>query len=60
MPSLFQQFQQIILPILPEAVVIIVALLVLILDFFVEKERKAILGWFSLAGIIIAAASAPG
>ena len=55
MPSLFQQFQQIILPILPEAVVIIVALLVLILDFFIEKGQKSILGWFSLAGIIIAA-----
>ena len=55
MPSLFQQFQQIILPVLPEAVVIIVALLVLILDFFIEKGQKSILGWFSLAGIIIAA-----
>lgn len=55
MPSLYQQFQQIILPILPEVVVITAALLVLILDFFVGKEQKSILGWFSLAGIVIAA-----
>jgi NADH-quinone oxidoreductase subunit N len=60
MPSLFQQFQQIILPILPEAIVIIVALLVLILDFFIEKGQKSILGWFSLAGIIIAAYASAG
>ena len=33
----------------------IVALLVLILDFFIEKGQKSILGWFSLAGILIAA-----
>jgi len=55
MSSTYQQFQQTILPILPELVVIVVALSVLVLDFFVEKERKAILGWFSLGGIIIAA-----
>ncbi|MCK9418591.1 MAG: NADH-quinone oxidoreductase subunit N [Nitrospirae bacterium] len=55
MSSMYQQLQQTILPILPELVVIIVALLVLIFDFFVDKERKAILGWFSLCGIIIAA-----
>jgi NADH-quinone oxidoreductase subunit N len=55
MSSLYQQFQQIILPVLPEVVVVTVALLVLILDFFIGKEQKSILGWFSLAGIIIAA-----
>ncbi len=55
MPSMYQQFQQIVLPILPELVLIIVALSVLVLDFFVEKEHKAVLGWFSLVGIIIAA-----
>ncbi len=55
MSSMYQQFQQAILPILPELVVIVVALSVLVLDFFVEKERKAILGWYSLGGIIIAA-----
>src|SRR3990172_9139568 len=55
MPSMSQQFRQIIFPILPEFIVITVALSVLILDFFIGKERKAILGWFSLGGILIAA-----
>lgn len=55
MSSMYQQFQQIILPIIPELVVITVALLVLVLDFFVDKEHKNLLGWFSLGGIIIAA-----
>ncbi len=55
MPSMYQQFQQIVLPILPELVMVTTALLVLVLDFFVEKEHKAVLGWFSLGGIIIAA-----
>jgi NADH-quinone oxidoreductase subunit N len=55
MSSAYQQFQQIILPILPELAVITVALLVLVLDFFVQKEHKNLLGWFSLGGIIIAA-----
>jgi NADH-quinone oxidoreductase subunit N len=55
MPSTYQQFQQIILPILPELIVVTVALAVLILDFFIEKEHKALLGWFSLGGIIVAA-----
>ncbi len=55
MSSMYQQFQQTILPILPELVVIIVALTVLVFDFFLEKDRKAILGWYSLGGIIIAA-----
>jgi NADH-quinone oxidoreductase subunit N len=52
---MYQQFQQIILPILPELVMITVALLVLVLDFFIEKDHKNILGWFSLGGILIAA-----
>jgi len=55
MPSMYQQFQQAILPVLPEFVVIIVALTVLIFDFFVEKKQKAALGWYSLAGIMVAA-----
>ena len=55
MSSMYQQFQQTILPILPELIVIVVALSVLIFDFFVEKEHKAILGWYSLGGILIAA-----
>jgi NADH-quinone oxidoreductase subunit N len=52
---MYQQFQQIILPILPELVMITVALSVLVLDFFVKKERKNILGWLSLGGIVVAA-----
>ncbi len=55
MPSMYQQFLQTIIPIMPEMVVIGVALLVLLFDFFVEKNSKSILGWFSLGGIIIAA-----
>jgi NADH-quinone oxidoreductase subunit N len=52
---MYQQFQQIVLPILPELVMIVAALLVLVLDFFVEKEHKNYLGWLSLGGIVIAA-----
>ena len=55
MSTMYPQFQQAILPILPEFVVIIVALTVLIFDFFVEKKHKGVLGWYSLAGIMIAA-----
>jgi NADH-quinone oxidoreductase subunit N len=52
---MYQPFLQIILPILPELVVIAVALTVLIFDLILEKESKAVLGWYSLGGIIIAA-----
>ena len=55
MSILPQQFTQFILPIYPEAVVITVALMVLILDFFLDRDSKSLLGWFSLAGIVIAA-----
>jgi NADH-quinone oxidoreductase subunit N len=55
MSILLQQFMQSLIPIYPEAVVITVALMVLILDFFVDKDSKAFLGWFSLAGIVVAA-----
>ncbi len=55
MSILLQQFMQSLIPIYPEAVVITVALMVLILDFFIDKESKAFLGWFSLAGIGVAA-----
>ncbi len=53
--SMYQQFLQTILPILPEVIMITVALTVLIFDFFLEKDRKNVLGWYSLAGVIIAA-----
>ena len=55
MSILLQQFMQSLIPIYPEAVVITVALMVLIMDFFVDKDSKALLGWFSLAGIAVAA-----
>src|SRR5450759_4704965 len=55
MSSMYQNFQQTILPILPELVVITAALTVLIVDFFLKKEHKAALGWYSLGGIILAA-----
>ncbi|HEX9021680.1 MAG TPA: NADH-quinone oxidoreductase subunit N [Nitrospirota bacterium] len=55
MPSLYQQFLQSIKPVLPEAIIVAFALLVLIFDFFVEKKRKNILGWFGFAGVLAAA-----
>ncbi|HEY6011081.1 MAG TPA: NADH-quinone oxidoreductase subunit N [Nitrospirota bacterium] len=55
MPSMYQQFLQTIAPIAPELVVIGTALMVLILDLLVNKEQKFILGWFSLAGVCVAA-----
>jgi len=51
MSSMFQQF----FPVYPELVIITVALMVLVLDLFTDKNGKALLGWFSLAGIVIAA-----
>jgi NADH-quinone oxidoreductase subunit N len=45
------------MPINAEVIVVTVALIVLILDFFVEKESNYYLGWFSLGGIIWAAAA---
>jgi NADH-quinone oxidoreductase subunit N len=55
MSILLQQFMQSLIPIYPEAVVITVALMVLLLDLFLDKDSKAFLGWFSLAGIGVAA-----
>ncbi len=55
MPSTLQEFFTLMTPIYPEVVVITVALTVLLLDLFVKKEQKSFLGWYSLAGIIIAA-----
>ena len=50
-----QGFIKQLLPIYPEFVVIVIALTVLVLDFLVEKRYKAVLGWYSLVGIGIAA-----
>ena len=55
MSTLYQQFLQTIIPILPETVMISTALLVLLFDLFIEKDRKYTLGWFSVIGIIGAA-----
>jgi NADH-quinone oxidoreductase subunit N len=52
---MFQQFLQSIVPILPELVLVVVALLVLLFDLFLPKGRKSILGWYSLAGVAVAA-----
>ncbi|MGE5172603.1 MAG: NADH-quinone oxidoreductase subunit N [Betaproteobacteria bacterium] len=55
MSSMSQDFMQLLIPLLPEAAVLSVALLVLILDLFIEKDSKSILGWLSVAGIAFAA-----
>jgi len=55
MSSMLQNILQFITPIYPEVIVITVALTVLLFDFFVEKDRKGYLGWYSFAGIVIAA-----
>ena len=55
MPSMFQEFARSIMPINAEVIVVTTALMVLIFDFFLEKESKQYLGWFSLVGIIFAA-----
>ena len=55
MSSMFTQFLQSITPIYPEVVMVTVALTVLVFDFFIEKDRKAYLGWYSLLGVLIAA-----
>ncbi len=57
MPSTFQEFMQSIIPIYPEVIVLTVALMILVLDFFFDKEGKSFLGWLSLAGVAIAAAA---
>jgi NADH-quinone oxidoreductase subunit N len=55
MPSMFQEFARSIMPINAEVIVVTTALMVLIFDFFLDKESKQYLGWFSLFGIIFAA-----
>ncbi len=49
-----QEFMQQLVPIYPEFVVVLFALAILILDFFVEQRHKAALGWLALAGIVVA------
>lgn len=55
MSSAFQGAVDIVMPVYPELVVIVVGLSVLLFDLFVDKKNKAILGWYSLVGIVIAA-----
>ncbi len=55
MSSLSQEFMQYLAPVLPEAVMLIAALLVLLFDLVIGKEGKVLLGWLSVAGIAIAA-----
>lgn len=50
-----QEFLKQLLPIYPELTVIVFALTVLALDLFIKKEHKAIVGWYSLAGVLVAA-----
>jgi NADH-quinone oxidoreductase subunit N len=57
MSSLSQEFMQSLAPVLPEAIMIITALLVLLFDLVIGKEGKVLLGWLSVAGIAIAAAN---
>jgi len=52
---MYQEFIRTITPLMPEVVVVSAALLVLFFDLFIKKERKAVLGWFSLLGIVVAA-----
>jgi NADH-quinone oxidoreductase subunit N len=52
---MYQQFLQTIIPMLPETILIATALTVLIFDLFLEKDRKFLLGWYSLSGVLLAA-----
>ena len=57
MSIMYQDFVRSVMPVNAELIVVTVALIVLILDFFIEKENKYYLGWLSLGGIIWAAAA---
>jgi NADH-quinone oxidoreductase subunit N len=50
-----QEFIQTIAPVLPETIVVSAALVVLMLDLFVGKESKGILGWLSVIALAAAA-----
>lgn len=57
MPSTFQEFLQSIIPIYPEVIVLATALIILVFDFFLDKDNKDFLGWLSVAGVLAAAAA---
>jgi NADH:ubiquinone oxidoreductase subunit 2 (subunit N) len=54
MATSLQEFLGQLMPLYPELVIITFALTVLLLDFLVDRQNKAILGWYSLIGIVIA------
>jgi NADH-quinone oxidoreductase subunit N len=55
MVNSLQEFLGQLQPLYPELVIITIALTVLILDFFVDRPMKAMLGWYSLMGVVVAA-----
>jgi len=55
MPSMFHEFARSIMPINAEVIVVTAGLLVLVFDFFLDKESKQYLGWFSFFAVIFAA-----
>jgi NADH-quinone oxidoreductase subunit N len=55
MPTTLQEFVKQVIPIYPELLIIATALIVLVVDFFLDKKDKGFLGWFSLAGVLAAA-----
>ncbi|MHB8844046.1 MAG: NADH-quinone oxidoreductase subunit N [Nitrospirota bacterium] len=55
MVTSLQEFLGQLQPLYPELVIITIALTVLLLDFFVDRPMKAILGWYSLIGVVVAA-----
>jgi NADH-quinone oxidoreductase subunit N len=55
MSTPMQEFIRQLLPIYPEFVVIVIALSVLVLDLFIQRPYKSVLGWYSLVGVLIAA-----
>jgi NADH-quinone oxidoreductase subunit N len=57
MPSTFHEFFQSLIPLYPEIIVLMAALMILVLDFFFDKDAKAFLGWFALAAVVLAAAA---
>ena len=55
MSSSIQEIAKSMTPLVPEIIIIAGGLLVLILDFFTDKEYKGYLGWFSLGCVSLAA-----
>ncbi len=60
MSSPIQEIAKSMMPLAPEMILIAGGLLVLILDFFVDKDYKGYLGWFSLCCVSLAAVESYG